>query len=123
LADRAGRDRAFRPETGMALLRGGNPMRILSGHIRATALLVALLLVGLSLVSWDGGTFAPPAAQAQQRRVEHPRIRAAIKELREARAELQGAGHNFGGHREAAIAAIDAAIVQLEKALQAAERR
>jgi hypothetical protein len=43
----------------------------------------------------------------------HPRIHAAIDSLREARDELFHAPNTFGGHKEAAIGAIDNAIQQL----------
>jgi len=46
----------------------------------------------------------------------HPRIRGAVVELRAPREELQTAAHDFGGHRVAAMKAIDAAIRQLELA-------
>jgi hypothetical protein len=48
----------------------------------------------------------------------HPHIRAALKELREAKAELETAAHDFGGHRADAIKAVEHAIRQLEKALE-----
>jgi hypothetical protein len=48
----------------------------------------------------------------------HPHIRGAIGELVEARKELQTAAHDFGGHRVAAIRAVDAAIRQLRLAQQ-----
>jgi hypothetical protein len=46
----------------------------------------------------------------------HPHLRGAINELQAARKELQTAAHDFGGHRAAAIRAVDAAIVQLREA-------
>ena len=48
----------------------------------------------------------------------HPRIHAAIDSLREARDELFHAPHDFGGHKSAAISAIDGAIEQLRICLQ-----
>jgi hypothetical protein len=48
----------------------------------------------------------------------HPHIRGAIAELVEARKELQTAAHDFGGHRVAAIRAVDTAIKQLRLAQQ-----
>ena len=64
------------------------------------------------------------AATAPQREDEgrgkerHPHIRAAIRELREAKHELQTADRDFGGHRDEAVEACDKAIHQLEQALQ-----
>ena len=59
---------------------------------------------------------APTTATANH----HPRLHAALYEMREAHRELKGANHNFGGHRERALADLDAAIAQTEKALVAA---
>ncbi len=59
------------------------------------------------------------AGRAEARRPErHPHIHAAIRELREAKRDLEKADHDFGGHRVDAIKAIDHAIRQLEKALE-----
>ncbi|MBV9144543.1 MAG: hypothetical protein JO065_01415 [Acidobacteria bacterium] len=51
-------------------------------------------------------------------REHHPHIRSAIRELQEAKRELQSASHDFGGHREDALKACDEAIRQLQQALQ-----
>jgi hypothetical protein len=51
-------------------------------------------------------------------RGRHPAIRMAINALERAKADMQAAAHDFGGHRVDAIAACDAAIVQLKLALQ-----
>jgi len=51
-------------------------------------------------------------------RGHHPAIRAAIGALERAKADMQAAAHDFGGHRVDAIAACDAAIAQLRLALQ-----
>ncbi len=51
-------------------------------------------------------------------REHHPHIRGAIKELQEAKRELQTASHDFGGHRADAIRSVDEAIRQLQLALQ-----
>jgi hypothetical protein len=48
----------------------------------------------------------------------HPAIRMAIAALERAKADMQAAAHDFGGHRVDAIAACDAAIAQLRLALQ-----
>jgi hypothetical protein len=48
----------------------------------------------------------------------HPEINRAIVALEKARFHLKRAAHDFGGHRVAAIVAIDAALEQLHLALQ-----
>ena len=53
----------------------------------------------------------------QNERAMHPRISAAINELREAVRYMEAAPHNFGGHKEAAIRASREAIAQLNQAL------
>jgi hypothetical protein len=54
---------------------------------------------------------------AQNERAMHPRIAAAITALRDARAYMAAAPHDFGGHKDAAIRATDEAIKQLNFAL------
>jgi hypothetical protein len=54
---------------------------------------------------------------AQNERAMHPRIATAIAALRDARAYLAEAPHDFGGHKDAAIRATDEAIRQLNFAL------
>lgn len=44
----------------------------------------------------------------------HPRIAEAISHLRDARAYMLNQRHDFGGHRDAAIRATDAAIREME---------
>lgn len=48
----------------------------------------------------------------------HPEIRAAIRSLERAKADLQRASHDFGGHRADALKATDEAIKQLRLALE-----
>jgi hypothetical protein len=80
------------------------------------AALVVAMVLGLGL--WSGGFFGDRTVQAAPERERHPHIRVALEELREARRELKEADHDFGGHRKAALVAVDEAIVQLEKALK-----
>lgn len=61
--------------------------------------------------------FGTLTLSAQPERAMHPRLAAAIEALRDARAYLAEAPHNFGGHKAAAIAACDNAIRQLQAAL------
>jgi hypothetical protein len=44
----------------------------------------------------------------------HPRLHAAVVALADARKELQEAPHDFGGHKKAAMEAVDSAVHQLE---------
>jgi hypothetical protein len=50
----------------------------------------------------------------------HPHMHHALHELKETRIELKEAAHDFGGHREKALKAVDAAIIQIEIALKEA---
>ena len=54
---------------------------------------------------------------AQNERAMHPRIAAAIEAIKDAKAYMQAAPHDFGGHKAAAIKASDEAIRQLNFAL------
>lgn len=56
---------------------------------------------------------AAPAVQEP-----HPEINGAIRALEAAKAHLQRAAHDFGGHRVKALRAVDAALAQLRLALQ-----
>ena len=77
----------------------------------------AVLLSGGLLLS-SLGFLGTETASAQEKKERHPHIRRAIHELREARKELKEAAHDFGGHREEAVEAINVAIKQLERALK-----
>jgi hypothetical protein len=63
-----------------------------------------------------------PATAVAVTAAPHPRIVAAIKALTAAKDELQAAPRDFGGHRADAVKAIDAAIQQLNLALQFADK-
>jgi hypothetical protein len=78
--------------------------------IRTTAF--ALAAFG---IAWQ----APPGAIAQEKR-HHAHMHHALRELREVRTELKESAHDFGGHREKALMATDAAIVQIDQALKGA---
>jgi hypothetical protein len=54
---------------------------------------------------------------AQPEGAMHPRIATAIAALRDAKAYMAEAPHDFGGHKDKAIRACDDAIRQLELAL------
>jgi hypothetical protein len=55
---------------------------------------------------------------AQNEREMHPRIARAIECLRDARAYLAEAPHDFGGHKAEALRATDEALRQLNLALR-----
>ncbi len=63
-----------------------------------------------------------PIARVQQepkgeRREPHPEIRRAMRQLEAAKASLNKAASDFGGHRVAAIKSIDEALGHLREAL------
>jgi hypothetical protein len=72
-----------------------------------------LLMAGVFGLPHYASTATPPP--------EHPHIRAAINELREARNELEHAAHDFCGHRAAAVRDSQAALNQLQEALRCAK--
>ena len=80
-------------------------MKFISGIV-----LGAMLTIGSSTLVAQGERF-------------HPRIAKAIEALRDARAYLESAPHDFGGHRADAIRATDEAIRQLNFAMAYRERR
>jgi hypothetical protein len=95
-------------------------MRAVSARALALVTATGVLLAGFGLLPLTGDSVIA-VAQAQEKKEKkerHPRIRAAIHELREAKRELEKADHDFGGHRKEAIEAVDVAIKQLELALK-----
>jgi hypothetical protein len=84
----------------------------------AVALLLSVIAFTPSLSKAAAPAVANPAAAAPAPPEQHPHIRAALRELREAKHELETAAHDFGGHRKEAIESIDNSIRQLEEALK-----
>ena len=88
------------------------------------------MLKKLAVAALTVGLMSPALVMAQESKREeareerregnerHPHIRAAIRELEEAKHELQTAAHDFGGHRVEAIESIDNSLRQLRQALQ-----
>jgi hypothetical protein len=72
---------------------------------------VALMILGVV------GTSRPANTEPQER---HPRIRAALNELRDANEYMKAAPHDFCGHKRAAMRATEAAITQLQLAQECA---
>ena len=86
---------------------------------RFSALSLCLILLAITPAVIAAPPAAPkPAPAAAPPAEQHPHIRTAIRELREARRELETAAHDFGGHRKEAMEAVDNAIKQLQEALQ-----
>jgi hypothetical protein len=73
---------------------------------------LAVLVVGLLIGSAIGGWAA----------IHQPHMIAALEALNKARAELEVAEHNKGGHREKALELVNKAIVQTKKGIEAGEK-
>ena len=99
-------------------------LKKLSVAIVAVALISVLPVSSFALVRTAAPAAAvaapapAPATTAPAPPERHPHIRAAIRELQEARNDLEHADHDFGGHRKEAMEAIDVAIRQLRQALE-----
>jgi hypothetical protein len=85
--------------------------------VAAAGLALAALFLGLASAQANPPRTAQP--QKPARGEKHPHIYKALRELRAARATLESAAHDYGGHRVTAIGDIDQAIVQLDLALRA----
>ncbi len=85
-----------------------------------TVCLASLFALALLFTAAAPGVPATPAPSPAPAAAPepHPQIRAAIDALRRARAHLQEAKHDFGGHRDEAIRAVDHAAEQLEICLK-----
>ena len=92
-----------------------------------TVILSGIMITGFLMTSCLFAQTPPPAAATttpvsmqgkREHRERHPEINKALRKLRAAKEDLEKAAHDFGGHRVAAIQAIDQAIRELEAALQ-----
>ena len=82
------------------------------------ALMAVALTAGVTLMVLPTSAQQTPTAP-QPGQHKHPsHMHAALHELKEARHELKEAKHDFGGHREAALKAVNHAIEQIEIALE-----
>jgi hypothetical protein len=88
------------------------PIRLASGACSRRVLTGAAIVAGCLV--WSNVFAARAAAEPA-----HPAMHHALFELQEAKSELKKAAHDFGGHREKSLLAVDAAIKQLELALEA----
>lgn len=78
---------------------------------------VALMVLGVI------GTPRPANTEPQGERERHPSIRSALRELRNAEEYMRRAEHDFCGHRREALQSTNAAIRQLELAVECARER
>ena len=79
-------------------------------------LTICAIAVGLMIpLAFNSNVQAEPPPWAGER---HPEIHQAIHALEIAKTRMQQAEHDFGGHREAALHACDAAVEQLRLALK-----
>jgi hypothetical protein len=91
-------------------------MFILAGAVVAAALVFAVPAVFAQQANPPATPNTPPPPTIPHER--HPAIRRAIFALKAAKADLEHADHDFGGHRAAALDECDKAIAQLQAALQ-----
>lgn len=84
----------------------------------ATLIALAMSIPAVPQQTAAKSSFLPTTQDRDRGGERHPHIRAAIRELEQAKHELQTANHDFGGHREDAVKACDEAIRQLQQALQ-----
>jgi len=102
---------------------------------KVTALLAAAAGLGAA-----GFAFSPPASaqgplppappmarphrgdRDDRRGERHPEIRRALRNLQQAKGNLQNAARDFSGHREQALDLVQRAIDQCQQALQADKR-
>jgi len=76
------------------------------------------VLAGLGSLA-AAGTGTGGVAMASGFRAGHPRLVKSLGEMREARKYLQAARGDFSGHKNRAIEALTAAIVEIDLALDA----
>jgi hypothetical protein len=89
-----------------------------SARIVGLGLLGMVFLIGSTMVAWKTtGITAAPVAQADEP-WHHPHLHQSMDALRVARQDLIEAHHNFGGHRDDAIKAIDAAMYHLDMCIR-----
>lgn len=81
-----------------------------------TYLLAGSIAIAGAVGATRAVAYSQQPARGMKRAEKHPAIHAAINSLEKARAELNAAAHDFGGHRVDAIKAIDEALKQLRLA-------
>jgi Spy/CpxP family protein refolding chaperone len=108
-------------------LQGENDMKKLTSFVGIAALVLGVAFLTVAHAAPKAAPAPAAAATAAQPAPNatpapdpqgHPEIHAALEALRNARAHIHDAAHDFHGHREAALHAVDAAINQLNICMQ-----
>lgn len=73
-----------------------------------------VLLMAVGTIAVPRAANTSPAPEPQR---DYPHMRAAANELREAKAELEHAAHDFCGHRADAVRTTDAALREINAAI------
>lgn len=94
--------------------------RTLSATVGSAAFLVAMMFGGpIKAQPAAPQPVAALAAQNGRRRMErHPEIEQALRNLEQAKENMEKAAHDFGGHRAKALELTNQAIDQLHQALR-----
>src|SRR5437773_8889133 len=79
------------------------------------SVIVVCVMIATLTGSMLTGLQGPQRCEGRDR---HPAVRNALRSLDAAKAELQHADHDFGGHRAEALEAVDNAIKQLNKLME-----
>jgi len=87
------------------------------GKLFISASAAAVLITFAAAAGGPTVAFAAPALTVQSEEAAHPRLVAAIREMREALRELEAAPDDFGGNKAAAIRDTRQAIHSVRKAL------
>jgi hypothetical protein len=83
--------------------------------VSSVAVAGSLMLAVPAVLAQQTETPAPTVPHTHE---HHPAIHRAIAALQAAKADMQHANHDFGGHRVAALEECDKAIAQLQEALK-----
>ncbi len=96
------------------------------GLLAGASLLLAFALLSstpaaphkMNVPAAPAASVLPATPEAAAPAEPHPQIREALEALRRAKAHMEHAAHDFGGHRVEALKATDEAIRQLEVCLK-----
>jgi hypothetical protein len=83
-----------------------------------TSLIVFCLAVSLAGGAWTTETVLAQAGQNGTKREGHPVLQNSVRQIEAIKDRLQKAPTDFGGHKEAAIDALNHALNELNQAIQ-----